>query len=303
MSQQPPTGPSGTPGESEAPRTPGTPEEPGGEATESFARSPYDAPETQPTEEVPAYAASSYGQAPDPGRTIYSDASTTEPEPEPGPEEGRRRWVVPVVVAVVVLLIAGGIAAAMLLGDDGEEDPVAPATVEATTEATTTPEETTEPTATPTDAATEEPTTPEPTEEPTPSSELREDLEETISVEDLTFELSEDGFVPDDDVEGAVEAWRGVYVSGDYSIEMLATLWPDNDAADDFAAELVERTDGEEVDTGSTYTNDTGTYWAFYPVDGDAELGRYVWTTDRGHALEITGHSDYISPFYTSFPL
>ncbi|WP_324649750.1 hypothetical protein [Georgenia sp. H159] len=301
MSQQPPTGPTGTPGDADGPRTPGTPDEAGGEATESFARSPYDVPDTRPG--TPAEP--TYGQAPDPGRTIYSEASTTEPEPDAVPEEGRRRWVVPVVVAVILLLIAGGIAAALLLNDDdGEQDPVAPATVEATTDAEPTTAPTTEDTAAPTDEPTEEPTTPAATPEPTePSTELREDLEETVSVEDLTFELSEEGFVPDEGIEGAVEAWRGVYVAGEYRIEMLATLWPDNEAADAFATRLVERTDGEQVDTGSTYTNDTGTYWAFFPVDGDRERGRYVWTTDRGHVLEITGHSDYISPFYSSFPL
>ena len=121
MSQQPP-GPTGASDDDAEP----TPQ--GGEPTESFARSPYDVPETEPEEETAAYpAAAPYGQAPDPSRTIYSEASTTEPEPEPEPEE-RRRWVLPVVVAAVLVLVAGGIALAMLLGGGDTEDPAPAAT-------------------------------------------------------------------------------------------------------------------------------------------------------------------------------
>ncbi|MCM3660635.1 hypothetical protein M3148_06445 [Georgenia satyanarayanai] len=294
MSQQPPTGPTPEPSDDDAPRTP--------DEGEGFARSPYDAPHTQPADATAAYPAAGYGQAPDPGRTIYSDASTTEPDPEPEPDGGRPRWVLPAVIAVVVLLVAGGIAAALLLGGD-DEDPAASPTP--TAEATTTPEQTEEPTepATtqePTDKPTAEPsaTTDEPTEEP--SSELLADLDETVSVGDLTFELSEEGFTPDDSVGGAVEAYRGSYVSGDETIEMRASLWPDNGAADAFAAEMVEAVDGEQVDTGDTYTNQTGTFWAFFLED---ERGRYIWTTDRGHVLEITGSADYVSQFYASLPL
>ncbi len=131
-------------------------------------------------------------------------------------------------------------------------------------------------------------------------SELLADLDETVSVGDLTFELSEEGFTPDDRVNGAVEAYRGTYESGDETIEMRATLWPDNEAADAFAAEMVEAVDGEQVDTGDTYTNETGTFWAFFLED---ERGRYIWTTDRGHVLQITGSADYVSQFYASLPL
>ncbi len=307
MSQQPPTGSPGEPGASDddAPRTPRTPDEAGGEATESFARSPYDVPETQPMDGTTAYPAASYGQAPDPNRATFSQSSTLEEEPEP--EDGRPRWVVPVVIAVIVLLVAGGIAAALLLGGDDEDDPAAPVTPSATAqttdaEATTAPEEslapTDEPTTAPTTpAATEEPTDPATGESP---SELREDLDEAVSVGDLTFELSEDGFAPEEDVDGAVEAWRGSYVSGDEQIDMFATYWPDNESADEFAASIVENVDGEQVETGHTYTNETGTFWAFLLEDG---RGSYVWTTDRGHVLQVTGSTDYVGGFYSSFPL
>ncbi|WP_413452302.1 hypothetical protein AA0Y32_11475 [Georgenia phoenicis] len=279
---QPPTGPTPGPSDDDAPRTP--------DEGEGFARSPYDLPESQAGEPT-----ASYGQAPDPARTIYSDPSSTEPEPEE-PTSGRPRWVLPAVIAAVVVLVAGGIAAALLLGGD-DEDPVAPATPTA--------EQTDAPTTGPTDPATtaapeptEEPTTAEPTEEP--SSELLGDLDETVSVGDLTFELSEEGFVPDEGIEGAVEAYRGTYIGGEERIGMLATLWPDNAAADAFATRLTEGADGELVDTGDTYTNGTGTFWAFLLSD---ERGRYIWTTDRGHVLEITGSADYVSQFYSSLPL
>lgn len=302
MSQQPPTGPGGEPGPQDAPRSPRTPDEAAGEPTESFGRSPYDVPETHPEDATAAYPVPSYDQAPDPGRTIYSEASTTEPDPGADGPDRRRRWVLPVVIAVVVLLVAGAVAAALLLGGD-DDDPTEPATTAPTTEQTTDPEPTTEPEATeePTEpATTEEPTeepTPEPTEEP---SELLADLEESVAVGDLTFELNEDGFTADEDVEGATEAWRGRYEAGDERIDMLATLWPDNDAADAFVAELVEGVDGEEVETGYTYTNETGTYWAFLLEDG---RGSYIWTTDRGHALQITGSTDHVDDFWSRLPL
>ncbi|MBD8061437.1 hypothetical protein [Oceanitalea stevensii] len=295
MSQQPPTGPTPEPSDDDAPRTP--------DEGEGFARSPYDAPQTPPADDTTAaYPAASYGQAPDPGRTIYSDASTTEPEPEPEPDGGRPRWVLPAVIAVVVLLVAGGIAAALLLGGD-DEDPAPATSPTPTAEATTTPEETEEPTEPSTsEEPTEEPEPSATTEDPSaePASELLADLDETVSVGDLTFELSEEGFTPDDRVNGAVEAYRGTYESGDETIEMRATLWPDNEAADAFAAEMVEAVDGEQVDTGDTYTNETGTFWAFFLED---ERGRYIWTTDRGHVLQITGSADYVSQFYASLPL
>src|SRR5690606_17101837 len=196
---------------------------------EGFARSPYDAPQTPPADDTTAaYPAASYGQAPDPGRTIYSDASTTEPEPEPEPDGGRPRWVLPAVIAVVVLLVAGGIAAALLLGGD-DEDPAPATSPTPTAEATTTPEETEEPTEPSTsEAPTEEPEPSATTEDPgaEPASELLADLDETVSVGDLTFELSEEGFTPDDRVNGAVEAYRGTYESGDETIGMRATLAP-----------------------------------------------------------------------------
>jgi len=293
MSQQPP-GPTGASDDDAEP----TPQ--GGEPTESFARSPYDVPETEPEEETAAYpAAAPYGQAPDPSRTIYSEASTTEPEPEPEPEE-RRRWVLPVVVAAVLVLVAGGIALAMLLGGDDTEAP-APAATTPAAEETSAAEETTAPTEEPTEA----PTTPAPTEEPTtaaeePTSELVEDLDTSVSVGDVAFQLTEEGFTPDEGIEGAVDAVRGVYAAGEERIEMLATTWPDNAAADAFAAQLVEGTDGEEVQTGSTYTNDTGTFWAFLLADG---RGSYIWTTDRGHVLQVVGSTDYVGGFYSGFPL
>ena len=66
------------------------------------------------------------------------------------------------------------------------------------------------------------------------------------------------------------------------------------------AEELLEATDGREVETGYTYTTEDGTYWAYVLEDG---RGRYVWTTDRGHVLQVTGSTDHVSGFYSNFPL
>jgi len=125
---------------------------------------------------------------------------------------------------------------------------------------------------------------------------------ETVTAEEVTFYLSDEGFVPEP-VEGAVEAYRGTYAAGETEIGMLATLWPDNAAADAFAAQLLEGLDGREIATGSTYTNDAGTYWAYIIVEDGEERGTYVWTTDRGHVLQIVGTLDWVDRFYDSFPL
>lgn len=299
MSQQPPHGPAGTPDEAAH----------GAEPTESFANSPYDVPApADQTEQLPAGSAPGpdYGQAPDPTRTIYAGTSTTAPDGDLEPEPGRPRWVVPVVIAVILLLVAGGVAAAYFLGERDDTPPPVTPTAETTAEPETTPEATTEPTATaePTPEETTEPaTTPEPTAEPTEeaSTELLEDLDETVSVGDLTFTLDGE-LTADEDIleQDALEAWRGEYVSGEAEIELLATLWVDNEAADAYAAELVESVDGEEIETGYTYTNETGTFWAFILQDG---RGSYVWTTDRGHVLQVIGSTDYVGGFYSNFPL
>ena len=308
MSQPPPPGSAGTPDETAEPQGPGHTE-----PTESFAHSPYDVPASAgPTAQIPvgATADPGYGQAPDPTRTIYSGTSSTEPGGEPQSEPGRPRWVVPLVIAVILLLVIGGVVAAFVFGDnDDDPAPVTP-TDEVTEEAGTSQEPTDEATEEPTDEATEEPTTEEATteepttEEPTEdaSTELLDDLVESVNVGDLSFDLTDDGFTADDDIldEGALEAWRGVYASGDAEIEMLATLWSDNDAADEFAATTVEDIDGEQVETGDTYTNETGTFWAFLLEDG---RGSYVWTTDRGHVLQVIGSTDYVGGFYSNFPL
>lgn len=300
MSQQPPTG------------SAGTPEDPDAESTQRFDQSPYDVPEPAGDETV-AMSQPAYGQAPDPTRTIYSETTSTDPEEEPE-QAGRPRWVVPVVIAVILLLVIGGVVAAYLVGDqDPEPTPVAP-TVESTEATPTATEAATEesPAATeePTDAATEAPATEEATEEPTeePAEELLEDLEESVTFEsratgeEITFTLNEDGFSADEDIveAGALEAWVGRYEAEDAEIDMLATLWPDNEAADAYAEELLEATDGREVETGYTYTTEDGTYWAYVLEDG---RGRYVWTTDRGHVLQVTGSTDHVSGFYSNFPL
>lgn len=302
MSQQPPTGPTGAsgPSDDDAPRTPG--QDAGAEPTERLEESPYDVPEPQPEPEgTSAYPG--YGQAPDPTRTIYSDAGPTDPtggDERPAPGRERPRWLLPVVAVVVVLVVAGGVALALLLGGEEEApsaDPSPQPTAETSApEASTPAEEETTAEAEPTD----EPTTAEPTPEPTASTELLEDLDETVAVGDLTFTLSEDGFTADEEIEGALEAWRGTYVSGDYEIEMLATLWPANEAADAFAAELVDQVDGTDPRTGDTYTNGMGTYWAFAL---DEDRGMYIWTTDNGHVLQITGSTDHIDAFFTSLPI
>lgn len=306
MSQQPPTD------------SAGTPDEPArdAESTQRFDQSPYDVPEPGADDTV-AMGQPTYGQAPDPTRTIYSETTSTDPEEDPEQEAaGRPRWVVPVVIAVILLLVIGGVVAAYLLGaDDPETPPVAP-TVESTEGATPTgepteesPAATEEPTATDEPTATEAPTTEEPTEE-APAEELLEDLEESVTFEsratgeEITFTLNEDGFAADEDIveAGALEAWVGRYEAEaeDAQIDMLATLWPDNEAADAYAEELLEATDGREVETGYTYTTEDGTYWAYVLEDG---RGRYVWTTDRGHVLQVTGSTDHVSGFYSNFPL
>src|SRR5690625_4907207 len=122
MSQQPPTD------------SAGTPDEPArdAESTQRFDQSPYDVPEPGADDTV-AMGQPTYGQAPDPTRTIYSETTSTDPEEDPEQEAaGRPRWVVPVVIAVILLLVIGGVVAAYLLGaDDPETPPVAP-TVEST---------------------------------------------------------------------------------------------------------------------------------------------------------------------------
>ena len=316
MRQHPPAGPDDEPGNGHGPGdsapTPDVPAAgtPDAAETQAFEQSPYDVPES-PTEEVPAaYAAAPYGQAPDPARTIYSQTSTTTPLPEDEPPAGGRRWVVPVII-VVIVLVAAGIAAALLFG--GDRDPVPTPTQTATTEAATTPEPTEEPTATaePTTEAptTEEPTTEEPTTVAPEDGELLGDLDDAVSVGEQTFTLDDNGWVPAQDVldAGAREAYEGLFIGGDSEdedrpeIEMLATLWADNEEADDFAQSLVDDLEGaEQVETGDTYTNGDGTYWAFVLED---ERGRYIWTTDRGHVLQVTGSTDYVGPFYSNFPL
>lgn len=305
MSQYPPAGPSDDEAPSGEPPTTGTPDEVDGKQTEVFAQSPYDVPEGgQPSAES-AYPAASYGQAPDPGRTIYSEASTVDPPPEQDTDGGRPRWLVPVVVAVIALLVAGGIVAALLLGGDDEEPETAPPpTVEPTVELTTTPaptEETTSPQAPTAEPTTEPPTTPEATEQPT--GELLADLEDAVALGDVTFELAEP-FQVDEGLlsQGATEALRGTFVSGDEEIGMLATLWASNEEADEFAARIIDGLEGVvEVETGDTFTNGMGTYWAF--ASEDRTRGVYVWTTDRGHVLEVVGGADYLAQFYSNHPL
>lgn len=311
MSQQPPVG------------SAGTPEDPAGdpESTQRFDQSPYDVPESGPAaDDTVAMSPPAYGQAPDPTRTIYSETTTTDPEGAPEDGEARRpRWVVPVVIAVILLLVIGGVAAAYFLGNDDEDPaPVVPtATEEATDGAQTPTPDATEEAEDATDEATEDATdgaTAEATEEPTDEAteeaqeELLEDLEDSVSFEnratgeEITFTLGEDGFSADDDIvaDGALEAWVGRYEAEDEAIDMLATRWPDNDAADAYAEELIEAIDGQEVETGHTYTTETGTYWAYLLEDGQ---GRYVWTTDRGHVLQVTGSVDHVSGFFGNYPL
>ncbi|MEE6280660.1 hypothetical protein [Georgenia sunbinii] len=302
MRQQPPTDPTdpaneaGSPDDAPGSSTPDL----AADETQAFDQSPYDVPEA-PTEEVPAGYAGSYGQAPDPGRTIYSQTTSADPADDDEPAPGRRKWLVPVIV-LVILLIAAGVAAVLLLGGDDDEPAPAPTATETASEEPTSEEPTSEEPSSE-EPTSEEPTSEEPTEEP-PAGELLEDLDDTVSVGDVTFTLNSDGWVPSEAVleDGALEAYDGLFGNGDdEEIEMLATLWADNDAADGFAQTVVDGLDGaEQVETGDTYTNGDGTYWAFLLEDG---RGSYVWTTDRGHAFQVTGSTDYVGQFFSNFPL
>ena len=297
MSQDPPSGREddngATPEEAAAPG-------PTGDETQAFDRSPYDVAATP--DDAGEDVGYGYGQAPDPTRTIYS--RTTSTEPDAGPEDPeRRRWLIPVIV-VAVIVILGAVAAVLLFGGEDETPDPAPsetvtATEEPTTDEPTTEEPTTEePTEEPT---TEEPTTEEPTEEPA-GGELLDSLEDSVVAGDVTFTLDDDGWVAAQDVidDGALEAYEGLFVGGDEEVEMLASLWSGNDAADEFAASLVEAQDTDPVETDDTYSDGTGTYWAFILDDGQ---GRYIWTSDRGHVFQITGSTDYVSQFFSGLPL
>src|SRR5699024_11868226 len=113
----------------------------------------------------------------------------------------------------------------------------------------------------------------------TAEGELAEQLEDSVTVDDETFELSDDGMVEDEDVvdNGAVEAYQLTYTSGDTEIEMLATLWPDNELADEYADERRENCEGaEEVESDDTYTNGDGTYWAYLLGDASGSSVRHA---------------------------
>lgn len=298
MSQHPPTGPhDGTP---ESASTPDSADE-----TQQLDQSPYDVP-AGATEEIPP-APDGYGRAPDPSASIYATASSELPDEDEGEDdepERRRRWLVPVVVLVIVL-VAGALAAWLLLGGDDEDPLPAPVPTDTPSQTATAGPVTPEPTDTATseDPTSEQTASEEPTDEDTtaPAGELLESLDDAVTVGDNSFELDGDWDANEDALDdGAVEAYDGVFVSGDAEIEMSASLWPDNDDADAFAEGIVDGIGGEQVESGDTYTNGDGTYWAYLLEDG---RGSYVWTTDRGHVLQVTGSTDYVGSFFSNYPL
>ncbi|MEE6296696.1 hypothetical protein [Georgenia wangjunii] len=293
----------------------GAPGAPGEDPTQAFgplSGSPYDAPGSSepPTQPYGAAGGPAYGPAPTAGeapygaRTTYSRDTYGSPEPEPE----KKRWLVPVVVVGALLLVAAIVYLAMTVfgGDDGtgtEATPTAPSTTAAPT-ATATEEATTGAT---TDPTTDAPTTAAPTEEPTSqaptSDDLERQLDESVVAGDATFTVTEEGFVPAPDIigAGAVEAYTATYASGESQVAMLATSWPSVEEADAYAAELIAGLEGaEQLDTGTVYQNGTGTYWAFLLSDGS---GMYVWTTDRGEVLRVTGPTDWVDGFYTGYSI
>lgn len=292
----------------------GAPGAPGEDPTQTFgplSGSPYDTPGSGEPPTQPYGAA--YGPAPTAGeasygaRTTYSQSTYGSPEPDPEP---RRPWLVPALVVGALLVVAALVYLAMTVFG-GDEDPQAPATTApvptATASATATATEEPTPTATgPTPTA--EPTTEAPTTEaptaPTPASQdLERQLDDAVVSGDTTFTLTEEGFVPATEVveAGAVEAYRATYVAGESQVTMLATSWPTTEEADAYAAELIAALEGaEQVDTGTVYQNGAGTYWAFHLGDGN---GMYVWTTDRGEVLQVSGPTDWVDGFYTGLSI
>lgn len=285
------------------PSSAATPQQPGDD--DLLDTSPYDAPGEEPTVvagspgEAQQDGEPGYGAAPAPGSGPLVAESGEVPGDEP---VRRRRWLIPVIVVVVVLAAAAVVAVLMLRGPDDEkpEPPVAtsaPASEEPSDEASD------EPTAEASEEPSDEPSD-EPSEDATDEEgELGDQLEESIEAADTTFEVTDDGFATDSDIvdDGALEAYTATYESGDEEISFLATQWSDTDLADEYAEELGDDLDGaEQVTTGHTYTNDTGTYWAFLLDDGQ---GCYIWTTDRGHVLKITGSTDFVDAFYSAYPL
>lgn len=261
-----------------------------------YAGSPYD-------------GATPYGSgdaaAPTPTGSTYSRTTyTTGGEGDDGSSRGKG-FVAAIVVGALVLLAAIAFGAMALFG--GEEDPAAdptptaPVTSEptATGEATETPSETA--------TATEEPTSTEATTEPSPTAtaagDLLRQLDESVVAGDATFTVTEAGFVPAPQVveAGAVEAYTGSFTDGTNTIELLAAAFPTSEGADTYAAQLQTALEGaEQVATGETYANGMGTYWAYLVGE---DRGVYLWTTDRGEVLQVTGPTDWVGPFYSGFSI
>jgi len=286
-----------------------TPEGPGEDVldTSPYDASPYDAGGATPAD--PSGTSDldpGYGAAPTPGSAAaYGGEEPPGDEPPQGPRR-RRRWLWPVIIAVLVLLAAGAVAY-LLLDRDGSGDGYAEPMSSPTSDATPSPEEeSTAPDADPEATEPEDSPAPEesPEEEPTgPGGELFDQLEESITAGETTFEVTEDGFTPDEDAldAGALEAYAATYEADDVEIDFLATRWADNDLADEYAETLAEALDGaEQVETGSTYIDESGTYWAYVLPD---DRGAIIWTTDRGHVFQIVSGIDYVGPFYSAYPL
>lgn len=310
-----------------------------GEPTESLETSPYGESDGDDTGDVSATP--DYGRAPQPSANPWSEASDDSAEAGSegdgaesslSQEEGerpRRRdaakrsagspvlWLV-LAAAAVALGVAVYFAIRVFGGSDADPAPGG--------ETTTAAEQATEAGEEPTDEPGEEATDAEATEEPTEET-TEEETEGTDSAEQsellrrldvpvefergeetFVFDVDSDGFVEDSDVvdDGALEAYRATFADEDGNeIELFAAYYGDddeaNDAAQALAEELVDGLDGAaEADSGDTYVDGSGTYWAHLLNDGS---GSYTWTTDLGHALQVTGNIEYLADFFNALRL
>ncbi|HLS50019.1 MAG TPA: hypothetical protein VK024_08485 [Actinomycetaceae bacterium] len=291
------------------------PEEAG--ADDVLDTSPYDSVGPQDTAAAdPATADGTqidpgYDAAPTPGSAALFGGGEPREHDEPSTDDRRRRrWLLPTIIVVLVLVAAGAAVYFFLLDREDAESDAEPSPLSETTEATDPPTED-DPAEAGEDAGedagegatAEEPAEEETEEVPEQPGELESQLEDSIDAGETTFEVTDDGFVVDDDAieEGALEAYAATYAAGDVELEFLATRWSDNDLADEYAESLTEALEGaDEVETGSTYIDGSGTYWAFVLEEDRAAI---IWTTDRGHVFQVVGGIDYVGPFYSGYPI
>lgn len=227
-------------------------------------------------------------------------------------QEGKRSRLV-VTLGVALALAVGGGLGVYHLTDQGDDDaPKGTVTVEKE-EVTGEPAPTEEPTEEATEEepapVEEEPTTADPEPEtPEPQAEVERvalaDLDESVTVFDgEVFELNADGWLPVQvEGNGLVEAFEGVFVAGEAELTVTATYWETNGAAEKYVNDTADELNGEEIASGSTYTNGKGMMKAFI-LEEDPNTTAFAWTTDRGHALRVVGEAKYTPSFFTEYEL